>query len=538
MSIKINKKQILKNYQDDKDYSCTWEKTLRYADKKNIPFEHIFAQIAFENKSIKGLPYFLILSGRINDVNYMYEGISISTIFEMFKNFNKIENPFLATGGSFKVDSNLVSKDNLKKILLSIKDLEVLKPIIKENKELVFDKFKDVLSYHSYEMNFSNFVLYSYLNGDTDIVRTILFDIDLSSRDADQLIYESYFQESTDSLLGRIIMNGDIELLKEIDEKYNIDLSKSKSISSLFKSLFYQSNYPMKKIVSDADKFDVLDFMISKNIDSFIDVLRKTEDRFVSRYRKLAETFRNVLKNSKESQNQKFFNYFLKNTETKTNDYFFWSLVFINDFDFIKINFSNYTKSEKEELFILTSSTLNYDVLSLFLKDGSFDLNKKVNEEIAIYRFISKLNSKTELLERVKISAKFLSAGSRMNNINRACFDLERILRSNRTLLKNEDEAISSLFERYSNNTEELITFDFKITRNKLNDPFGYIEDIMSQLKDILLKKAIYKSIDSIMFIKKDKNNIFFLIDSELIMIPEENISGNEFTEKSFTKVK
>lgn len=538
MQQKINEKQILKNYEEDRYYSCLWEKTLKYATKKEIPFEYIFAMIAFQTKSIHGLPYFLILSGRITDINFMYKGISISIIFEMFKNQNKIDNPFTSQGAPFKVEAELVDRDSLKKILLSIKDLDILKPIIKNNQEMIFDKFKAKIENQYSEISFSNFVLYSYMNNDIDIVKTILFDLDLSKEQINQLIYESWYKDSFDSLIVRIVMNGDFSLLNKIDKKYSIDLEKVTSVSKLFSSLFYENNYPMKNEVFPSEKFKLIDFFIDKGLDSQIEILRNKADRFVNPYKKLAETFRSLVKYAEDKNKLMYFNYYLDNTDTEDKNYFFWSLVFINNFDFIKRNYINYSDEEKEILFKMTAKSLNYQVLSLFLNDEDFNLNRKINESIALHRFLNEIDSKTSLADRLIISEKFLNAGSRINNLNRNNVDLKRILMGKIDISESEIKSIDKLIEKYKSNVEKVISFDIKKAVNNGNSNFGYVDEIISQLKDILLKKGLYKSIDVIMYVKTENSNVFFLIDSEMIFIPEENISGNEFTENSFTKVK
>jgi len=49
-------------------------------------------------------------------MDYIYNGLSISLIFEMFRTKNKMDNPFLKEGGSFKV----ISEDDIKRVLTSI----------------------------------------------------------------------------------------------------------------------------------------------------------------------------------------------------------------------------------------------------------------------------------------------------------------------------------------------------------------------------------------------------------------------------------
>ena len=532
--MKINEKQIFKNYETDRYSNTSWEKSIKYFESKELPYELLFAIITFKNKSLKGLPYFLILSGYIKDMDYIYEGVSLSLLFEMFKNQNKLENYFLENNGTFKVISSDVSKETIKRVLTSINDKEVLTPILNENKEILFEKFKGLLSHHNYEEFFSNILHFFYMNRDFDVVNTILFDLNLSNEEIDKLLYSSAFNNDGDTFLLRIMINSDIELLEKIDELYNIDIDKFVSVSSLIENLFSTQNYPEVKKSSLLNHSKITDFFISKGVDAYIAKLRiKEEGKYVFR-----DPFIDLYENVRRFFNINDFstriNYYIKNTNTFEENYFFWIMVFPYKKDILNKYYSKLSISEKEDLFQFYSSEQNSECLSFFFNDPDFDLNVKVKEEIAIVRFLCDKRNK-DFDNTLKIAYKFLESGSRINDVNQRNMSLKKYLS-----MHNDDAKkvkVEELISKFENNVQEIISFDMKVLGEIYGNPFKYIDEVNFQLKNILLKKNFFENIDNVIFLKSVDNELYFKVDNDIIVVPKENISGNDFTNKSYRKV-
>ena len=412
---------------------------------------------------------------------------------------------------------------------------------------MIFDNFKGTLSHHNYEIYFANFLHYAYMNRDFDLVDTILFKLDLSTEQRNRLVYEmNYISDNGESFILSVIGSGDITLIEKINEKYPIDISKIK-IHNLFRKLFSNNHYPEIRKHTLDEKYKLIELFISLNIDSVLENIKSNGKSYNNPFSELTKTMKAMYFSERSDRKPgamstyNYINRYIVNSNTTIVNYFFWMNVFSNDLQFVQRNYSKLNKEEKEDLFILTGSEkeINYKILDLFLSDDSFELNKKVNEQIALVRFI-KANSKFTVDDRIKISEKFLEAGSRINNINQAGWNLKKLIvidpiNYGKPLESNIEKA-ETLLEKYKNNIEETISFDLNGLNFERSASFEQVTIILSQLKDILVKKGFYKEIKDIMFIRKEDNEIYIFIDSETIILPIESISGNEFTQNSFRK--
>jgi len=135
----------------------------------------------------------------------------------------------------------------------------------------------------------------------------------------------------------------------------------------------------------------------------------------------------------------------------------------------------------------------------------------------------------------LKITRMFLEAGARTNNITRNNKSLEEFL----VVGQNESniQLVKDLISEFPDNIEEIVSFDIAELNKLSRSPFKYIDEVVSQLKMILLKKKIYNEIFDISYVITDKNDLFFKVNNDTIVIPEENISGNDFTNNSYKRI-
>jgi len=562
-------KQIIKNYNSDLETNCIWDKTLKYIIKKDIPYEFLFSLIAEETKSLKGLPYFLILTKKITNFDFIYKNMSLSVVFEIYNTNKEITNSIIDLGGKFDIETDKITADNISNILLRLDDNKILESIFLKNDKILTEQFKDTNS-DRYRDEYSNILSYFLSKGKISTINMILFELNLDNDIINKILF-SYNSESS-NFFQLLLLENKIEILEKLDKNYNINYdtkpknnfsyNEPPNISSVLNN--YRDSY---------DKTKVIDFLISKNFDVVESYMINGDGGFDKSfnnnnqelkgydrtYFNYIQTIRRMLNKATSAYdktilvNKKNINYFLDNSNTIENNPFFWSLVFIgtdkgfeilkkylnifNDIEtnyYFEYSYNNFYTKELEYLFI----NVNRFKENINMKDKYEDTILSVFVEKKTSKIFENksdtIGSKEKYLEIIEI---FLKNGARINDIDSDHKNINEIFDFRLKFLKNLDENFNIEFKKitlkYKDNIEEVITFD--INKLKRTEPFLYVNEVMIQLKNILIKKSIYSNIEYIKFLGNTKNkDIIFEIDDTLLSFNISFISGNELDNEMF----
>lgn len=528
---KRTENQILKNLKNDLESSMYFEKSLKYIEKNQIPYEEVFALVLTNEKSLKDFPLYLIYNGYIKNYSYIYNGISLPLYFDIY-NTTFSENLLIKEGGKYILQNPDLSYFN--DILIHVNDIDIIRIILKTNKKTIFNKINVKLKGESYSHDYINYLdmllsclrcnnienahswqndVVGYTKEDKiniqKIFDLILFDMDLTKEEIDKLLYGTTERNSF-SLIGQIISNLDFDLFKKIYDKFGFDYEKSVPedysyhyIPLIPSLMIVRKDYYGNKKKEKEEYFKFLDFFIDKKyplipnemksqtysgdvkMDSFMN--RESCKGTISRgYYETISSFKKALNDEKtdDGYNKKrsleLVNYYIDKTDTLVDENHFWGLASItNDSLLEKLSLVN-KEIGKEWTFEEIHTTLKNAIYSnkpelikpIFEDDieNMKYLTKKLKYNNTLV--ISILQETERGIEGDKLFEFFrilLDYGYRINNHNDN-EDFYEFFIIERLGIKNK---LKELVKEYPNNYEHFIHFDTKKIGDTLKGTFG-----------------------------------------------------------------
>lgn len=539
---KIN--QIIKNHEIDL-IENSFNKSIKYLEKNKIPFEEAIAIIIEKQKSLIGLPILLIKENMITNYQYIFNGVSINLLIEVYK-----KDYIIDIQKNFKI--NNTNYFFITNILLLIKDKNLLLEILNENKNVFLKEITEQVNGYTYNfINYLSFLNYidkkNIIGNIKELFEIILFNIEWSKKEINTILYETN-EDNNRSLIEDIVNDYNIETFKKIVKKYGFDYEKS--VPNKY-SYYYIPIIPFLFLIDDrfdySNKNKINKLEISKQfLDLFIELkvnlfpkemLSQTKSNdiemnkmfgdksckgtisrgYYTTSKEIKEAIEDNKDNSSKTKTIELLKYYFEKSNTLEIDNSFWSLTLVSNKELnsillnVKKNIGKKWTNEEVRNALKNAIYSNKpENLHDFLKDNKDNLellhkkNKYGNTMLLdILQETERGIEKEKLLELCKI---LLDYGYRINNHSGKDNFYEFFMFKN-IGIQNE---LKKLCKKYPNNYKETISFNIDKPYKSL-ETFNQIDQITKDFLNIL-EKLEFENIKTIYFDKIINKDIIYFI--------------------------